>query len=82
MAKTTFEMPRGDAEFDDLEEGEKMTVSCTIRKEGADQACLVAVDGQTLPGYSDEEEDEATEEEDGSGEASEGDMMTVLDEEM
>lgn len=65
MAKTIFEMPRGDAEFDSLEVGEKMPFSGFLRKEGQDKACLVSVNGETVPGYSDsdEEEDEDYEEE-------------------
>lgn len=85
MAKITFTMPRGDAEFDELEPGEKMTVQCTIRKEGQDQACLVAVDGQTLEGYGDDEdseEDESDEGDAGTDEEAEPTMMDAMDEQL
>lgn len=58
MAKTVFTMPSGDAEFDSLEKGEKMQVSAMIRKEEGRKACLVSVDGKTVPGYSDSEDGE------------------------
>lgn len=63
MAKTVFDMPSGDADFDNLEAGEKMQVSCMIRKEGKGKACLVSVDGKTIPGYSDTDDEEGESEE-------------------
>lgn len=83
MAKTIFKMPRGDAEFDGLRDGDKMQVSCVIRKEGTDEACLVSVDGKTVPGYSDsdEEEDEDYEEDEEVVEE-EATLMDAMDEAM
>lgn len=84
MAKTIFDMPKGIAEFDELEDGEKMQFSGTLRKEPGGKACLVSVDGKTVPGYSDsdeEEEDEDEYEEDESEEMEMG-MGQALDEVM
>lgn len=87
MAKTTFMMPKGDTEFDNLEEGEKMQASCRIRKEAGGKACLVAINGQTLPGYSDDDgedtEDDADESKEDDGiNGDDGDMMDAMDKEM
>lgn len=80
MAKTIFEMPSGIGEFDELGEGEKMQFSGTLRKEPGGMACLVSVDGKTVPGYSDsEEEDEDYEEEEETEEEMVG-MDAALDE--
>lgn len=81
MAKIRFKMPRGDEEFDELGDGEKMKVTCTIRKEGPDEGCLVAVGGKTLEGYSDDPEDEDEEVEEEMEEA-EPSLMDAMDEEM
>ena len=81
MAKIIFAMPRGDEEFDELRDGEKMKVTCTVRKEGPDKACLVAVGGKTLEGYSDDEEEEV-EEVDEYEETAEPAMGEALDEVM
>lgn len=78
MAKTIFEMPKGDAEFDELEEGEKMSFSGSLRKEADGKACLISVDGRTVPGYSDSEDDEEVEEESEETEEEGGDMMSML----
>jgi hypothetical protein len=58
MPKTIFDMPKGIAEFDELEVGEKMSFSGSLRKEQDGKACLVSVDGATIPGYSDSDEEE------------------------
>lgn len=63
--KVEFTMPRGDAEFDALEPGEKMTVRCTIRKEEGGAACLVAVNGTEVSSYTEEEDEDEQEEEGG-----------------
>lgn len=80
MAKIVFEMPKGDADFDEMEEGEKKSVSCVIRKEEGGRACLVSVDGKTVPGYSDSDEEEEYEE--GEEEAEEAGMEAALNEMM
>ncbi len=85
MAKITFKMPRGSEEWDSLDDGEKMEVTCTILKEGPDMGCLVAVDGQTLEGYKDDEDEEDTEPDDNAeeeGAEDDGSMMSMLDKEM
>ena len=82
MAKTVFEMPKGIADFDELEDGEKMRFSGTLRKEPGGRACLVAVDGKTVPGYSDEDEDEDYEEGTEEEVVAEPGMMDALDEVM
>lgn len=75
MAKTTFQMPKGNPEFDEMEPGEKMPFSGTLRKEEGGMACLVTVDGKTVPGYSDSEEgEEETEEAEETAYAAESPM--------
>lgn len=62
--------------------GEKMKVTCTIRKEGPDEACLVTVDGETLEGYDDPDEASEQGDEEEPNKGDEGDMMSALDENM
>ena len=62
-----FTMPGGDAEFEGLEPGEKMTCRATIRKEEDGSGCLVAVNGATVE--ADTGDDESTEAESGMGDA-------------
>lgn len=78
MAKTIFTMPKGDSEFDELEVGEKMQVSATVRKEEGGKACLVTVDGKTVPGYSDSDEGEEESYEEETEEQPEQDMMGAM----
>lgn len=83
MAKTIFTMPKGDSEFDEMEVGEKMSFSGTLRKEEDGKACLVSVDGKTVPGYSDSEDGEEEAYEEGETEGEEGamgDMASALNE--
>lgn len=62
--KVVFDMPPGDADFDEADKGEKLDVRAVIRKEADGKACLVSVAGMTLEGYSDEEETEEVSAED------------------
>lgn len=84
MAKIIFKMPKGDAEFDEMMPGEKMKVTCTVLKEKGGDACLVAVGGKTLEGYSDSDEEDEEMEDEAEDQAMEDDggMMAALDEEM
>lgn len=60
--KVEFDMPSGDAEFDDLEVGEKTRVQATIRKEASGKYCLVAVNGMEVSGYSEDDDTDSEEE--------------------
>lgn len=88
MAKTIFMMPEGSPDWDELQPGEKMQVSATVRKEQDGEACLVSVNGATVEGYSDsddedgQEEEESAEEEQAETDDDDTTMMDVLDKEM
>lgn len=82
MAKITFEMPKGDEELDGLKDGEKIQVAAVVRKEPDGKYCLVSVNGEVIPGYSDSDEEEEEVEEGHEEGAPEGEMGfdTMIDE--